>query len=504
MIFVSYSRKDEKAFEQLMRFLRPLEDAELIELWVDAGLEDGEDWKAKIEQAVEDATTAVLLISQDFLDSKFIRSHELPRIVAKAEADELTLIPVFLGPCLDLEIPFADRHSGEEGSVKLTKYQSHYGTRTSPLSTRSKREHAYAQLAERLQDLERETAEPAPAPLRHVARTDAASGTFRTLDDYAAAAKEAQDDWSTAQKAMIERAPKFTASPSPQAATPALAAHHYHGGIILSRRGRFAEAIEKYRTAIRLDPDYAMAHNSLGNVLYMQNELEEAIEEFHIAIRLDPDYAAPHYNLGIALEKQGKLDEAQKALDRAKELEQATTEKEPSGRVGTPTPAEPAPKVTEPAVARSSDYARLVTMLGVVVCGNAGKWTDVGLIVKNHRNQQHSVYWTPGGGGIPRAVPVSEESLPPTAETVVVRPFLNRHWINDIAYTELEKLAGQRYSSGAAFVAAAYDRLGLFDEPLEAPTPATFAPGRRLPWIKGKRWGLGNGDYLRGKPGQTS
>ena len=64
-----------------------------------------------------------------------------------------------------------------------------------------------------------------------------------------------------------------------------------------------------------------MAHNNLGVALRDQGKLEEAVAEFRTAIRLNPDYAEAHYNLGFALHSQGKLEEAvaeyRKARDNA-------------------------------------------------------------------------------------------------------------------------------------------------------------------------------------------
>ncbi len=61
----------------------------------------------------------------------------------------------------------------------------------------------------------------------------------------------------------------------------------------------------KWKELGKSRPALPLAHNNLGLVLGEQGNLEEAIEELRTAIRLDPDF-----------------DEAQKALDRAKELDQ--------------------------------------------------------------------------------------------------------------------------------------------------------------------------------------
>ena len=76
------------------------------------------------------------------------------------------------------------------------------------------------------------------------------------------------------------------------------------------KQGNLEEAINEFHTAIRLNPDYAVAHNDLGNVLTEQGKRSEAIAEYRTAIRLNPDYAEAHSNLGIALLDHGKAEEA--------------------------------------------------------------------------------------------------------------------------------------------------------------------------------------------------
>jgi tetratricopeptide (TPR) repeat protein len=74
--------------------------------------------------------------------------------------------------------------------------------------------------------------------------------------------------------------------------------------------GRTDEAIEEYKIALRIKPDYAEAHNNLGNSYYEQGRIDEAIEEYKIALRIKPDHAVAHYNLGNAYANLGRTDEA--------------------------------------------------------------------------------------------------------------------------------------------------------------------------------------------------
>ena len=95
---------------------------------------------------------------------------------------------------------------------------------------------------------------------------------------------------------------------------------HYNLGIALAAQGKLDEAIAEYRTAIRLKPDYAMAHNNLGLALASQGKLDEAVAEYRTAIRLKPDYAEAHCNLGHLLRGQGDYAGSLAMLRRGHEL----------------------------------------------------------------------------------------------------------------------------------------------------------------------------------------
>jgi len=78
----------------------------------------------------------------------------------------------------------------------------------------------------------------------------------------------------------------------------------------LAADGRTEEAVEQYRQALRLKPDYVKAHNNLGLALAGLGKVGEAIEHYHQALRLKPDDAAAYNNLGLALDSLGRIDEA--------------------------------------------------------------------------------------------------------------------------------------------------------------------------------------------------
>ncbi|HEV3104170.1 MAG TPA: tetratricopeptide repeat protein [Trinickia sp.] len=81
-------------------------------------------------------------------------------------------------------------------------------------------------------------------------------------------------------------------------------------GNALAALGKRAAAMESYRQAIALKPDYVPAHNNLGNMLRDDGHFEEAVACFKSVIRLKPDYAEAYNNLANALVDLGRLDDA--------------------------------------------------------------------------------------------------------------------------------------------------------------------------------------------------
>jgi len=77
------------------------------------------------------------------------------------------------------------------------------------------------------------------------------------------------------------------------------------------------QAVDSYRQALELAPEWIDAHINLGVALYQMGRVEEARAEFAAAVDLDPLSGISRYNLGCVLEEQGRIDEAIGHLRRA-------------------------------------------------------------------------------------------------------------------------------------------------------------------------------------------
>ncbi|HYU34122.1 MAG TPA: toll/interleukin-1 receptor domain-containing protein, partial [Thermoanaerobaculia bacterium] len=98
-VFVSYNHQDEAWKNRLVKQLRVLELEGDLEVWDDRRIDAGDDWLPEIEAAMAQAGAAVLLISPDFLTSKFIRGKEVPELLLRRESEGLRVIPVIVHPC---------------------------------------------------------------------------------------------------------------------------------------------------------------------------------------------------------------------------------------------------------------------------------------------------------------------------------------------------------------------------------------------------------------------
>jgi hypothetical protein len=96
-VFISYSHADKEWLERLKRHLKPLVREGNLDCWDDTHIRPGDDWQQEIQNALDMARVAVLLISADFFASDFIDETELPPLLDAAKAKGVRILPVILG-----------------------------------------------------------------------------------------------------------------------------------------------------------------------------------------------------------------------------------------------------------------------------------------------------------------------------------------------------------------------------------------------------------------------
>ncbi len=84
----------------------------------------------------------------------------------------------------------------------------------------------------------------------------------------------------------------------------------YEYGWLLTRVGRFEEALQQFKHAIQQDPRAALTYHSLAHVYLYLRQYDQAIEHFQTALHLDPGYTFARSSLGQAYLLSGRRDQA--------------------------------------------------------------------------------------------------------------------------------------------------------------------------------------------------
>lgn len=100
-IFISYSHKDIEWLERLQTHLKVLEfDNDRFSYWDDTKLRAGNKWNERINESIEEASIAILLVTTDFLASDFIRNNELPKLIKNVRY----VLPLLVKPSMYTDI----------------------------------------------------------------------------------------------------------------------------------------------------------------------------------------------------------------------------------------------------------------------------------------------------------------------------------------------------------------------------------------------------------------
>jgi hypothetical protein len=105
-VFISYSHQDEAWRDRLVKHLGVLQNQGLLQTWTDRDIGAGDEWFAKLRNAMNAARVAIVLISADSLTSKFILHTEIPHFLERRTQEGMTVFPVLCKDCLWQEIPW--------------------------------------------------------------------------------------------------------------------------------------------------------------------------------------------------------------------------------------------------------------------------------------------------------------------------------------------------------------------------------------------------------------
>lgn len=130
-VFVSYTRRTEQdraACQQLLDRLRPLCRSRLLhhndpwEIWVDhASLKANDDWNEHIQQAMQQASLFIVVMSLGYLNSDFCMHKELPTMLRRRAAEGVPVFGVLVEDVQpeDFVATLADGRSVSLGEVQV-------------------------------------------------------------------------------------------------------------------------------------------------------------------------------------------------------------------------------------------------------------------------------------------------------------------------------------------------------------------------------------------------
>ena len=97
--FLSYAHLDKDWRERIQKSLSRLELEGELDLWFDGRLTPGDSFREVIEEKVTDAQLILLLVSENFLASRFSYEEELRRALAKQQGGTAKVVPILLRKC---------------------------------------------------------------------------------------------------------------------------------------------------------------------------------------------------------------------------------------------------------------------------------------------------------------------------------------------------------------------------------------------------------------------
>ena len=119
-VFFSYSHKDEALRDELANHLEILRWNGDISAWHDRQILPGDEWDRDIKDYLNSAQVILLLISSDFIASRYCRDIEITRAMERHASGEACVIPVILRKCMWSSAPFGRLQALPKNAVPVT------------------------------------------------------------------------------------------------------------------------------------------------------------------------------------------------------------------------------------------------------------------------------------------------------------------------------------------------------------------------------------------------
>lgn len=121
-VFISYSHKDEAIKEKLEDHLSALVKKNVVSIWQDRLLLAGNEFDVEIKENISNADIILLLMSSNFMKSKYCSETELPIALEKHKQRTAIAIGVIVSPCQWRNTPIARYVSLPKDAKPITKH----------------------------------------------------------------------------------------------------------------------------------------------------------------------------------------------------------------------------------------------------------------------------------------------------------------------------------------------------------------------------------------------
>ncbi len=124
-VFFSYAHQDERLRGKLANHLAVLEHRHLIEAWHDHKIQPGDKWRDEIDKNLEEADLILLLITDNFISSKYCYGLEMKRAIERSRTGEAIVIPILLRDVYWSDAPFAELQALPSNHKPIASWNDH-------------------------------------------------------------------------------------------------------------------------------------------------------------------------------------------------------------------------------------------------------------------------------------------------------------------------------------------------------------------------------------------
>ncbi|MDT5268275.1 MAG: hypothetical protein QOH49_461 [Acidobacteriota bacterium] len=121
-VFYSYTRSDEEMLIELDEHLSEFKGEAQVEIFWDRDIEPGREWHTEIKDELRAADAVLLLVSPDFLASRYCRQIELPAALDLHDCELASAIPLVLRPCAWQETVLGRLQAIPSGGKPITEW----------------------------------------------------------------------------------------------------------------------------------------------------------------------------------------------------------------------------------------------------------------------------------------------------------------------------------------------------------------------------------------------